>query len=143
MLPAIKRIHLDRSDPFRAFGGLFDECCNTVAQTQPFRVNNLDVYEDPANLTVEAELPGFNQDQIDVTLEEGILQIAAEREESSENEENNYYLRERRSGKWSRSIRLPVAVQDDKVTATYNDGVLKIVLEKQETQQVRKIKVNK
>ena len=143
MLPVIKKIHLDRSDPFRAFGDFFDDCCDTVAQTQPFRVSNLDVYEDPKSLTVEAELPGFHQDQIDVTLEEGILQIAAERDEKTENREYNYYLHECRSGKWSRSIRLPVVVQDDKVTATYNDGVLKIVLEKQETQQTRKIKINK
>lgn len=141
MLPVIRKIHLDR-DPFRAFGDFFDDCCNTVAHSQPYRVSNLDVYEDEKNLTVEAELPGFNQDQIDVTLEEGVLQITAEREEETESKEDNFYLRERRSGKWSRSIRLPVVVQDDKVTATYKDGVLKITLEKQETLQTRKIKIN-
>ena len=112
-------------------------------QSEMFPVSNLDVYEDPKSLTVEAELPGFHQDQINATLEEGILQIAVERDKKTENRENNYYLRERRSGKWSRSIQLPAVVQNDKVTATYNDGVLKIVLEKQETQQTRKIKINK
>ncbi len=142
MLPVLRRIHLDRSDPFRAFDDFFEACSNPVAATQPYRVSNLDVYEDEQHLYVEAELPGFSADQIDLTLEDGILQIAAERDETSQKSEDNYYLRERRSGKWSRSIRLPVGVQDNKVTASYHDGVLKVTLEKQDAQQTRRIKIN-
>ena len=141
MLPVIRKIRLDRY-PFRAFGDFFDDCCQPTAQAQKNDFGSLDVYEDATSLHVDAELPGFNQDQIDLTLEEGVLQISAERDVETEDKENNYHLRERRSGKWSRSIQLPVSVQDDKVTASYNDGVLKVTLEKQQAQQTRKIKIN-
>ena len=102
---------------------------------------NADLYEDDTNIYVEVELPGLNRDQIEVTLEDGVLRLGAERQEEKEEKETNYYLRERVQGKWARSLQLPVAVASDKVEANFKDGVLKITLAKEPEHQGRKIDI--
>ena len=90
---------------------------------------------------VEAELPRMYKDQIELTLEDGILHLKAEQKDEKEDKQENYYIRERRQANWSRSIQLPVAVQDDAVNATYQDGVLKVALAKQVEKQTHRIEV--
>jgi HSP20 family protein len=113
-----------------------------LPDVQPWRHSgNLDVYEDDKNLYVEAELAGFHKDQIELTLEDGVLHLKAEQREEKEDKQETYYIRERRQGKWSRSIQLPVAVQEDNISATYQDGVLKVSLAKQMEKQTHRIDV--
>lgn len=143
MLPVLIKHPLnrvERYDPFRLFRDFFDDVSSDDIIHTP-RFGSLDVYEDEKSLYVEAELPGFKQDQIDLTLEDNTLQITATREEKTERKDSNYYLAERHEGKWARTVRLPVAVQNDKVQATYKDGVLKIELEKAEQARSHKIKI--
>lgn len=141
MLPVLRKVQLDRRDPWNHWmGRFFDD----VAPSEVFnhaRIGSIDVYEDDTHLHVEAELPGFQQNQIDLTLEEGLLYLQAERETRDESEKDNYHLRERTFGKWNRAIRLPAAVQEDKIQAVYKDGLLSISMEKQNQQQVRKINI--
>ena len=88
------------------------------------------------------ELPGFEQNQISATLEDGLLHLQAQRDQDKETKEDHYYLRERSSGKWQRSIKLPIEVEPDNVQATYKDGLLKVTLNKLARQQSRKISIN-
>ncbi len=79
---------------------------------------------------VTAELPGVKEKDIDVSLTDTILSIKAEKKSETEKEEKDYSMVERRYGSYERSIQLPCDVKDDKVAASFKDGVLTIKLPK-------------
>ncbi len=142
MLPILKNHGLRRIRSGETFGSLFHLLDDYLPDMQlGQRSGNLDVYEDDKNLYVEAELPGMTKEQIELVLEDGILHLNAEQKAEKEDKQENYYIRERRQSNWSRSIQLPVAVQDDDVKATYQDGVLKVTLVKQAEKQTHRIEV--
>ena len=104
----------------------------------------VDVREDADHLYVEAELPGYKKDEIDITLENQTLTISAEhKSEKSEGEEKkgDWLLRERRYSRFLRSFTLPPTVDDQKVDAKLNDGLLTITLNKREETKPRRITV--
>jgi HSP20 family protein len=105
---------------------------------------SVDVREDADHLYVEAELPGFRKEDVDITLENQMLTISAERKESNEKKEDKggWLLRERRNARFMRSFTLPATVSDQKVDAKLNDGVLTITLDKREETKPRKIQVS-
>lgn len=143
MLPTIKNQKIRcilPGKPFGAFRGLLDDFLPEATSWR--HIGNMDVYEDDKNLYVEVELPGFKKDQIDLVLEDDILHLKAEPEERQEEPQpKTYYIRERREGRWSRSIQLPAPVQGDQVAAVCCDGVLKITLAKHVDKQSHKIPV--
>jgi len=103
----------------------------------------VDVREDADHIYVEAELPGFRKDDVDITLENSTLTISAERKENNDQTENaDWLLRERRYSRFLRSFTLPPTVDDQTVNAKLNDGVLIVTLNKREETKPRKISVN-
>jgi HSP20 family protein len=90
----------------------------------------LDVKETDEAITVDAELPGLKQEEIQVTVEEGILTIAAERKQEKDEKSKNVHRRERYYGMMERKLALPATVEDGKVDALYKDGVLHVTLPK-------------
>ena len=131
-------------DPFREFGRLgrlLDNCAEGVCTTATgtFAV---DVREDDNSYVVEANLPGFGKDDVELTFQDGLLTIEAETSRDEERKEDQFHIRERYAGKVSRSFRLPEDVDPNKVKATMADGVLSVTLEKSEAAQPRKIAVN-
>lgn len=104
----------------------------------------VDVKDEDEEFVLTAELPGFDKDDIDVRMTDRTLQIAAEHEETSEEEPEGEYIRqERRHTAVERSIRLPEAVETDDIEATYNNGVLTVRLPKREpVTQGTEIEVN-
>ena len=141
-------------DPFEAAQREFDTALNRffggreVAQNgggwAPYGV---DVREDSDHLYVEAELPGYKKDEIDITLENQTLTIAAERKSehsgngSGGEKKGDWLLRERRYSRFLRSFTLPPTVDDQKVDAKLNDGLLTITLNKREETKPRRITV--
>ena len=104
----------------------------------------VDVREDADHIYVEADLPGFKKNEIDVTLENQTLTISAEhREESKQGDEKkgDYLLRERRYNRFMRSFTLPPTVDDQQVQAKLDDGILTITLNKREETKPRKVQV--
>jgi HSP20 family protein len=102
----------------------------------------VDVREDADHIYVDAELPGFKKDEIDLTLENQTLTISAERrEENREEKKGNYLLNERRYTRFLRSFTLPPTVDERKVDAKLNEGVLTIILNKREESKPKKIQV--
>lgn len=87
---------------------------------------SVDVYEKDGNLVVKAALPGVDKKDIDVNVADGILYIRAESKAETEVKEENYYRRESRYGKFSRSFRLPPEIDTTKATAKYEDGMLRL-----------------
>ncbi|MFA9477083.1 Hsp20/alpha crystallin family protein [Phycisphaerales bacterium AB-hyl4] len=101
----------------------------------------VDIHEDANNVIVEAELPGFTKQNIDVTMEQGVLTINAHREMKQDQEKTERYLHERRYTRVSRSFRLPTPVDESKIECKLNEGVLTIHLPKREEVKPRKIEV--
>jgi HSP20 family protein len=104
----------------------------------------VDVREDADHFYVDAELPGFRKEDVDITLENQQLTITAERKSESGNgggKKGDYLLRERRYTRFQRSFTLPPTVDEQSVNAKLNDGVLTIVLNKREETKPRKITV--
>lgn len=117
----------------RFFGGQ-----DNGARLAPFGV---DVREDADHIYVEAELPGFRKDDIEITLESQNLTISAERREEQD-KKGDLLLHERRYRQFLRSFTLPPTVDERTVDAKLNDGVLTITLNKREESKPRKISVN-
>jgi HSP20 family protein len=99
----------------------------------------VDIHEDDDNVYVEAEMPGFSRDDIDARVEGDMLQIDAERKE--EQRETKEVHRERRYARVARRLPLPSAVDESKVEAKYEDGVLRLTLPKTEGSRSRRIEV--
>jgi len=93
-------------------------------------VPELDVRENATATTVEAELPGVEEKDISVTLSNGILSIKGEKKQDKEEKTENYYLAERGYGAFERSLQLPDSVDETKVDAKFDKGVLKITASK-------------
>jgi HSP20 family protein len=115
--------------PVRAMRRMFEELAPSWTPSsfdEPFPV---DISEVDGSLKVEASLPGFNKDEINVELSGGVLTIKARHEEEQEAREENYYRRERRMGAMSRRVELPGRVPDDAdADAELRDGVLRITV---------------
>lgn len=103
----------------------------------------LDVVERDAEFVVQAELPGVKKDDIEVTMEDGVLTISAEaRSETEEKEGERVIRQERRYGKYLRSLRLGKDIDDKKVKASFKDGILELTLPKAEAVKPKKITVD-
>lgn len=101
----------------------------------------INMWEDDNNLYVEAELPGFDMSQVEITVTgDNQLSIKGERKQP-ELENGTWHRQERGFGKFSRMIELPEPVDADKVTAEFKYGVLTITLPKKEEAKPRKIEV--
>jgi len=104
----------------------------------------VDVREDGDHIYVEAELPGFKKDEVDITLENQTLTIAAERRHEAKQgneKKGELLLHERRYTRFLRSFTLPPTVDEQSVNAKLTDGVLTITLNKREETKPRKITV--
>ena len=101
----------------------------------------LDVIENDDAFVVKASLPGINPDDLEITFTEKTLTIKGVTQEESTTEEDRYHLRERRVGRFARSISLPRGIKADEIEANYNDGVLTLTLPKAEEIKPKRISV--
>ena len=101
----------------------------------------VNVSEDSDHIYVQAELPGVNPEDLDITLKEQNLVLRGERKIPPEEKNVNYHRRERESGFFRRALRLPAPVDPSKVEASCKDGVLTITLAKPEEIKPRQISV--
>jgi HSP20 family protein len=101
----------------------------------------LDVSESGTAITVKAELPGCEVENIDVSLEGRRLTIKGEKKDEKEEKDTNLHRVERAYGMFSRSIELPAEVESKDVEATYKKGVLTVVMKKTKSAAAKKIKV--
>ena len=110
-----------------------------------FAVLNLDVREDTNSIVVEVELPGVDEKDVSVTLANGMLTIKGEKKHEKEEKGESYFLAERSFGSFQRAIRLPDTVDDAKVEAKFDKGVLKVTAAKkpEAVKAERKIEIKK
>ena len=143
---------LTRWDPFREFTTLqdrmnrlfhesFSEGRDESLTTSSF-APAVDVYEDEHNVTLKIEVPGIEEKDIDVRIENNTLTVHGERKFEKEEKEENYRRVERQYGSFTRTFSLPSTVNHDNVQADYDKGVLKIKLAKKAEAKPKQIKVN-
>ena len=89
----------------------------------------VDVLTKDADLVIRAELPGLKQEDVDITLQNGLLTISGEHKVEEEQERANYHVKERRYGSFRRSMTLPEGTDESKVHARFLDGVLEVRVE--------------
>lgn len=147
MLPTIRRRSGLRNmwtDPYENMHREFDTMLNRLWGDggEPGELVGsypVDIREDEDHIFVDAEMPGFKKDEVDVTLEAGTLTITGQRK--LEEAEGEKHLTERRFTRVQRSFSLPSSVDEAKVEAALADGVLHITLNKREEVKPRKITV--
>ncbi len=102
---------------------------------------SIDVSETKSDLVIKAELPGMDPKDIDISMNNGFLTIKDEKKHEREEKDENYHLVERSYGSFTRSVRLPREVQNDKITASFKNGVLRVTLPKSEEAKKKEIKI--
>lgn len=90
----------------------------------------IDISEDDKHLYVDAEIPGIKKEDLKVTIQDNIITIKGEKKREEEKKEKNYYRNERCYGTFTRSFTLPAEVNSEKIDAKFEDGTLKITMEK-------------
>lgn len=101
----------------------------------------VDITEDARSYTFKAELPGVKKEDVQVTLEDGVLTLAGERKFEPEKEGVTYHRIERAYGAFARSFTLPDDIDSDQVTAAHQDGVLTVTVAKAASAKPRKVQV--
>lgn len=91
---------------------------------------SIDVRETETEFVVEAELPGMDEKDVSVTLNNGILTLKGEKKSEREEKKDDYHLMERSYGSFQRSFRVADAVDADKVNASFDKGVLTVTMPK-------------
>jgi HSP20 family protein len=102
----------------------------------------VDLFEKDGNYHLTAEVPGMDKDDISVSIHEGLVTVSGKKESSKEEKEADYFMKETLYGSFSRSFRLPGEVDEDKVDATYKDGVLTVTMPKKEDSKTKKVAVH-
>src|SRR3989441_2723675 len=143
---------LTRWEPFREFSTLQDRMNRLFRETQGNSQDEsltsssfapaVDVYEDEHNVTLKIEVPGIDEKDIDVRIENNTLTVHGERKFEKEEKEENFRRVERQYGSFTRSFTLPNTVDSEKVSANYDKGVLKITLAKKAEAKPKQIKVS-
>ena len=102
----------------------------------------VDVYEDSDKVVLKLEVPGIEEKDLDVRVENHTLTVKGERKFEKEEKEENFHRIERRYGSFYRAFTLPSTVSTENVSASYNAGVLKLELQKKPEAQPKQIKIN-
>lgn len=101
----------------------------------------IDVIEHGDSITVQAEMPGMGGGDIELTVEGDVLTLRGEKRQEGETTEHGYHRVERRYGTFERSVRLPGYVDQEKIDATFKDGVLTVRLPKTEDHRSRRVNI--
>jgi HSP20 family protein len=102
----------------------------------------VDIYEDAKKVVLKLEVPGIEQKDLDIRVENHTLTVKGERKFEAEEKEQNFHRIERRYGSFFRAFTLPSTVDTESVQASYNAGVLKLELAKKPEAQPKQIKIN-
>jgi HSP20 family protein len=102
----------------------------------------VDIREEDDRFVLAADLPGVERKDVDVTLEDGVLSIRGERNVLTEEKREGFHRRERVHGAFLRQFTLPDTVNAGQISATVKDGVLEVIIPKQDKPEPRKIAVN-
>ncbi|NLA08119.1 MAG: Hsp20/alpha crystallin family protein [Parcubacteria group bacterium] len=133
-------------NPFKNIEQWFedDDWALPVISPSSLKEPAMDIYQTDKELIAELNLPDFNPEKIDISVKNQVLIVKGENEKKEEEKKKNYWRKEIRRGSFEKIIRLPIEVDEDKIEADYDKGILKIVMPKKNpssTSEEKKIKV--
>ncbi len=134
----MNRLQRDFDRLFGSFFPTFDEDAEPNVSWTP----HLDVLETEDAYLLEMDVPGVSRDDIQINLQDGVLTVSGERSSREVTENDNVVRVERQAGRFFRSFRLPKQINDQKIEARHENGVLMVTLPKIEESKPRKIKVS-
>jgi HSP20 family protein len=142
---------LTRWDPFRELNALQSRMNRLFEQQYGEREESLtsgafvppvDIYEDEHTIQLKLEVPGIDEKDLDIKVENNTLTVSGERKLEKEEKQENFHRVERRYGSFTRSFTLPSTVNTEDIKADYQHGVLKVRLAKRSEAKPKQIKVN-
>lgn len=133
----MRSLHDDLDRLFEQRLGM-DETAGSVANWTP----PVDIREEENRFVLNADIPGVKPDNIEVTMENGVLTISGSREETTRDEQNGYRRVERVSGRFFRRFTLPDTANAEGIKAKSHDGVLEVIIPKHERVMPRRISVD-
>ena len=96
-----------------------------------------DIYEKGGNVHIELDAPGYNKDEIKLDVDDGVLTISGHKKEEKEDKEKNYFRKERNYGSFKRQFTIG-KIDESKINANFNNGVLKITFPKETKKETKK-----
>jgi len=138
---------LVRWDPFAEFAGVsrvFDRAFLGAPNSGTRRFDltpAIDLSETDSEVVVKASLPGVKAEDVEISVNDGILTVKGEKKSDDKTETENFYRREIRYGSFSRSVPVPSLVNHEQAVAEFNDGVLTVTLPKAEDVRPKQIKI--
>jgi len=130
-----------RREMDRMWDSFFERRPQLLAEEQGEWLPALDLAETANEFVVKAEIPGLDSKDIDISLSDNMLTIKGEKKQEREEKEENYHFIERSYGSFFRSIQLPGEVNQQKITTSYKNGILKIHLPKSEEAKKKELKI--
>ena len=101
----------------------------------------IDIKDKKDAIEVKAELPGMNEEDVEIEIADGVMTISGEKKAEKEESEEGYYYKESHTGTFSRSFTLPAEVKEEKAEAEMKNGVLKVTIPKIEPKKATKVKI--
>lgn len=144
-------MNIVRYDPFRELRSLQDEMTRLFSGvagpdgeelTTGKWFPRVDIFENKDHLVIEADLPGMNSDDFELSFENNVLTLKGERRFEKKTDEGNYHRVERSYGSFARSFTLPQTVTAEGAKADFDNGVLQIALPRREEVKARKIEIS-
>src|SRR5437667_7776069 len=143
---------INRYDPFRDLRTLQQEVNRLFTGNLPRSFDDegiargawspsVDIYENKDHIVLEAELPGMNREDFELSVENNVITLHGERQFEKKDDTDNYHRVERSYGSFTRSFTLPQTVSADGATAEYRNGVLRVTLPKREETKARRIEI--
>jgi len=142
-----------RFEPFRELAALENEMSRFANQLwggwQPATPGNgastwlpaLDVFETDGEIVIALDLPGLEEEQVSVEVEDGILTISGKRERETKQEGDHFHRFERRFGSFTRSVTLPQGIDESRIEAKFANGVLEVHVPKPEERKPKRIQI--
>src|SRR5688572_491696 len=143
-------MNIIKHDPFRELRNLQDEMNRLFIGTAPRGreemaggswIPSVDIYEDQDKLILEADLPGLNREDFEISVENNVITLKGERKFENKVEGDHYHRVERSYGSFTRSFTLPQSVTAEGATADFENGILRVSLPKREETKARKIEI--
>jgi HSP20 family protein len=143
-------MNIIKYDPFREMRSLQDEVNRLFASSFNRGDNEIvrgawspsvDIFENKDQIVLEAELPGMNADDVNISIENNVLTIHGERKFEKKDKGDNFHRVERSYGSFTRSFTLPPTVSSENANAEFENGVLRLTLAKREEAKPRRIEI--
>lgn len=127
----------------REMDRLFDDTFGRAATNSTSWMPAVDVREEKDAFVFQLELPGVSPEAVEVTADGGVLSVSGEKKSEEQRDEDRWHIVERVSGSFRRTFQLPQNVTEEKIDATFEDGVLTVRVPKAEQPKPKKIEVRK